>query len=312
MPLPRIVEPAFPLWALPAAALALGSWLSVLPGSPFLARATAAAALGDARCALLACAAGDAALAASVLVFVRLSEFYGRARHPEGGVRPYLGPWRREASSVRDGGLSSSRTTRTRTRKSKNDDDDGESASSSVVVPPRLFAPFYLLLALSCACLAPAAGLAHALLTTPGGVFSSSSSFFSSAGASASASAASASVALLPYLFLFAWQWLLEMRLCRRSLMAPAIPLAFSLARPWQLARAAALVEYLAEAAAATAGAAATTAAGGSGDALVAPLPLPSPSWLPLALRLLSLFWIFDTAALLVWLPWTYNWQTQA
>lgn len=270
MPLPQIVEPALPLWALPAASLALGAWLSVLPGSPFVAKATAAAASGDAKGALLASSTGDFALAASVFAFVKLAELYGRARHPDGGVRPYLGPWRRDPSSS----LSRTTTTRTRTTtKNKNDD-----ASASAVVPPRLFAPFYLLFALTCACLAPAGGLAHSLLTT-GGVSDSTTA------------GASAAVALGPYLALFAWQWLLEMKLCRRSLMAPAIPLAFSLARPWQLARAAALVEYLAEA--------------GENS-------LPSPSWLPLALRLLALFWTFDSAALLVWLPWTFNWQTQS
>ena len=174
------------------------------------------------------------------------------------------------------------------------DDDDASAAAaaSAAVVPPRLFAPFYLLLALSCACLAPAVGLAHSLLTT-GGLSDST------------AAGASAAVALGPYLALFAWQWLLEMKLCRRSLLAPAVPLAFSLARPWQLARSAALVEYLAEAAAAV-----PLASALAGEKT--PLPLPSPPWLPAALRLLSLFWTFDTAALLVWLPWTYNWQTQA
>ena len=280
MPLPLIVEPAYPLWALPAAALALGAWLSVLPGSPLVARAAAAAASGDARGALLASAAGDVALGASVLAFVRLSELYGRARHPGGGLRDYPGPWRRRV------GVSSSRTTRARTNKSDAGEDDDAS------VPPRLFAPFYLLLALSCACLAPAAGLAHSLATT-GGVSDSATA------------GASAAVALGPYLGLFVWQWLLEMKLCRRSLMAPAVPLAFSLARPWQLARSAALVEYLAEAAAVSSP---SSPSGGEGRTV----PLPSPRWLPTALRLLSLFWTFDTAALLVWLPWTYNWQLQA
>ena len=303
MPPPRIVEPTYPLWALPAATLALGAWISVLPGSPLVARAAAAAASGDARGALLAAAAGDLAFGASVLAFVRLSELYGRERHPGGGVRPYLGPWRRDASSS-SSSLSHSRpTTRTRTRtttRTKNtdnaaaaaDDASAAAAASAAVVPPRLFAPFYLLLALSCACLAPAAGLAHSLLTT-GGLSDST------------AAGASAAVALGPYLALFAWQWLLEMKLCRRSLLAPAVPLAFSLARPWQLARSAALVEYLAEAAAAV-----PLASALAGEK--APLLLPSPPWLPAALRLLSLFWTFDTAALLVWLPWTYNWQTQA
>ena len=298
MPLPQIVEPTYPLWALPAAALALGAWLSVLPGSPLVARATAAAASGDARGALLASAAGDAALGAAALVFVRLAELYGRERHPGGGVRPYLGPWRRrEAGS----GGASSRTARRATtaaattaaaKKKKNGSSKAEGGDEpgGVVAPPRLFAPFYLLLALSCACLAPAAGLAHSLLSS-GGV-----------GDPASAGA-SAAVALGPYLALFAWQWLLEMRLCRWSLLAPAVPLAFSLARPWQLARSAALVEYLAEAAAAAAGAG--VAAGAEAAAV-------SPPWLPVALRLLSLFWTFDTAALLELLPWTYNWQTQA
>lgn len=281
MPLPQIVEPPYPLWALPAAALALGAWLSVLPGSPLVARATAAAASGDAKGALLASAAGDAALGLSVFAFVKLAELYGRERHPGGGVRPYLGPWRREASRA-------ARRTTTMTRKN-NGGKAEEDHNSGVVAPPRLFAPFYLLLALSCACLAPAAGLAHSLVSSGGGV-----------GADPSSAGASAAVALGPYLALFAWQWLLEMRLCRRSLLAPAVPLAFSLARPWQLARSAALVEYLAEAAAGAAEGAATGAAA------------VSPSWLPAALRLLSLFWTFDTAALLVWLPWTYNWQTQA
>ena len=298
MPLPQIVEPCFPLWALPAAFLGMGAWLSVLPGSPFVARATAAAASGDAREALLASSAGDFALAVSVFAFVTLSELYGRARHPGGGVRPYLGPWRREPSS------SSLSRTRTRTttpppppptttkkkKENKNITNSEDNApASAVVVPPRLFAPFYLLLALTCACLAPATGLAHSLLTT-GGV------------SDPATVGASAAVALGPYLALFAWQWLLAMRLCRRSLMAPTIPLAFSLARPWQLARSAALVEYLAEAA----------AAGRSSSPPSSSVPLPSPSWLPPALRLLSLFWTFDTAALLVWLPWTFNWQTQA
>ena len=86
------------------------------------------------------------------------------------------------------------------------------------------------------------------------------------------------------------------------------MPLAFSLARPWQLARSAALVEYLAEAAAAGVGAGSAEEAAASAAAAA----VVSPPWLPVALRLLSLFWTFDTAALLVWLPWTYNWQTQA
>ena len=286
MPLPQIVEPAFPLWALPAAALALGAWLSVLPGSPVVARATAAAAAGDAKGALLASAAGDVALGASVFAFVKLAELYGRERHPGGGVRPYLGPWRREAS--KSSGVSSRTARRTTIKENTN-------SNPSVVAPPRLFAPFYLLFALSCACLAPAAGLAHSLLSS-GGV------------ADPTSAGASAGVALAPYLLLFAWQWLLEMRLCRRSLLAPAVPLAFSLARPWQLARSAALVEYLAEAAAAGVGAGSAEEAAASAAAAA----VVSPPWLPVALRLLSLFWTFDTAALLVWLPWTYNWQTQA
>ena len=264
----------------------------MLPGSPFVARAAAAAAAGDAKGALLASLAGDSALGVSVLVFVRLAELYARERHPGGGLRPYLGPWRREASS---GSSPSSRTT-TRTSARKNNAEQEDAAADAAVVPPRLFAPFYLLLALSCACLAPAAGLAHSLISSRGAIDSST----------AAAGASSAAVALVPYLLLFAWQWLLEMKLCRRSLLAPVVPLAFSLARPWQLARAAALVEYLAEAAAAAAGPVSSSA----GKTL--PLPLPSPLWLPAALRLLSLFWTFDTAALLVWLPWTYNWQTQA
>lgn len=61
--------------------------------------------------------------------------------------------------------------------------------------------------------------------------------------------------------------------------------------RPWQLARGAGLV-----------------AACASATRVAVLLP---PRWLAPALRALCLFWTFDTAALLVWLPWTYGWQTQ-
>lgn len=278
----EISEPALPLWAAPAASLALGAWLSVLPGSPCVARATAAAAAGDARGALLWSSLGDAALAVSVFAFFKLSEVYGRARHPRGGIRPYSGPWRNDENNSSKSSKSKS------TRRSS---PSPRSRSSSPVVPPRWFAPPYLLFALTAACLAPAAGLAHALLTS-GGV---------SDPASAGASAA---VALFPYLSLWCFQWLCEMKFFRRSFVAPAVPLAFSLARPWQLARSAALAEYLAEAAAASKATSWSVPASAA-----APVPMPSPRWLPAALRLLSLFWTFDTAALLVWLPWTYNYH---
>jgi hypothetical protein len=75
------------------------------------------------------------------------------------------------------------------------------------------------------------------------------------------------------------------------SILAPAIPLAFALFRPWQLARGAGM-------------AAAAAAAPGSARAL-------APAALARALRWLASSWTFDTAALLVWLPWTYNWQLQ-
>ena len=284
------VEPRFPLWTFPAASLTLGAWLSVLPGSPCVARATAAAAAGDAKGALLWSWLGDAALAASVFAFFKLAEGYGRARPPPGGIRPYSGPWKKEKNN--------GRSRRATTTTAKENDHD--------VVPPRFFAPFYLLFALAAACLAPAAGLAHSLLTTTKGGMPDSSS---TAGASA------AVVALLPYLSLWGFQWLCEMRLFRRSFVAPAVPLAFSLARPWQLARSAALVEYLAEATAATADRAtswsvpASLTSSSSSSSSSSSLPMPSPSWLPAALRLLALFWTFDTAALLVWLPWTFNYQ---
>jgi len=246
----------------------------VLPGSPCVSKATAAAAAGHAKGALLWSSLGDAALALSVFAFFKLSELYGRERHPRGNLKPYLGPWRKE------NGRSS------RSRRSENDDD--------VVVPPRLFAPFYLLFALTAACLAPAAGLAHALFTT-GGISNPASA------------GAAAAVALFPYLSLWSFQWLLEMKVFRRSFVAPAVPLAFSLARPWQLARSAALVEYLAEAA--TANRATSWNVPASSTPSSSTLPMPSPQWLPAALRLLSLFWTFDTAALLVWLPWTFNYH---
>ena len=75
------------------------------------------------------------------------------------------------------------------------------------------------------------------------------------------------------------------------SVLAPTIPLAFSIYRPWQLNRGAGLA-----------------AACASATRIADLLP---PRWLAMGLRLLCLFWTFDTAALLVWLPWTYGWQTQ-
>jgi hypothetical protein len=268
-----VTEPAWPVWALPALLATAAAALAVLPGAPAAASAAAALEAGalarrrapprrgwGASAAWRAAAgstapvlAADLLLAVALLAFFKAAEAYGRARHVRGTVPPYRGPWLCGP---------------------------GRGAAP---VPPRWFAPAYLLLALTAAFLLPAGALtAHALTAGRAAGF---------------APDPAAAAALIPYLALFLTQYACEMGLLRRSFLAPAVPLAFMLVRPWQLARGLALAR-----------------GGGSGGSVgfgVTGAWPPAPAWCPALLTFLSVFWTFDTAALLVWLPWTYNWHLQ-
>lgn len=132
---PRVSEPSLPLWPLPAAALVGGAWLAALPGSPAVAAAGAAASRGAPATALALVAAGDAAFGASVGACLWLASVYGALRHPAGGVKRYVGPWRDAAGAAH---------------------------------PPSCFAPAYLVLALTLAVLAPAGAMAKEFVATGG------------------------------------------------------------------------------------------------------------------------------------------------
>lgn len=124
---PLVSEPAYPLWALPAAVLTAGAWAAALPGSPAVALAGAAASGGNAGTALAIVLAGDAVFGLSIAAFYALASVYAARRHPGGGVKSYAGPWRDAKGTPH---------------------------------PPSCFAPGYLLVALTAAALAPAGGLA--------------------------------------------------------------------------------------------------------------------------------------------------------
>lgn len=72
--------------------------------------------------------------------------------------------------------------------------------------------------------------------------------------------------------------------------MSPAIPILFGLYRFWQLSRGLWLLHLPA-------------AAGG--------LAAPIKGWLSRVLRYELLFWSFDWAVVLAFLPWTYDWARQ-
>ena len=90
---------------------------------------------------------------------------------------------------------------------------------------------------------------------------------------------------LLPYLLVFVPQMLLETRYMRTTVMAPTIPILFMFYRLWQFIRSLNLV--------------------------AAAKPQDEVLWFKAYLLATLGFWIFDTAAVLTWLPWTYNWQLQ-
>jgi hypothetical protein len=90
---------------------------------------------------------------------------------------------------------------------------------------------------------------------------------------------------LLPYLLVFVPQMLLETRYMRTTVMAPTIPILFMFYRLWQFIR--------------------------SLNLTAASKPQEDVLWVKTYLLATLGFWVFDTAAVLTWLPWTYNWQLQ-
>jgi hypothetical protein len=107
-----------------------------------------------------------------------------------------------------------------------------------------------------------------------------------------------AAYCLAPYLLAFLPQGFLETKFLRRSVMAPVIPILFMYYRLWQFLRSLQAVRGFQ----AVAAAAAATGGGSSSGGM---------QWLQWYLLSLLALWVFDTASVLVWLPWTYNWQLQ-
>jgi hypothetical protein len=253
---PTITEPAFPAWAAVAAILTLGAFIAVLPGGPASAAAAAPPPSPPSWSATLHAVrplvAADLAAAACIFAFLKAGEAYGRARHG-GRTTPYPGPWR----VALPGSVAAATPPAT---------------ASPSSTPPRCFAPAYLLFAATVAFLVPASALVGSCFRGGGG------------GGPGGPPPPAVAAALAPYLALFVFQYACETAWLRRSILAPTIPLAFMVVRPWQLARSLALVGG---------------GVGGGGSP-------PHPS-ITVLLQALALFWTFDTAALLAWLPWTYN-----
>lgn len=259
-----------PVWAVPAALLTLGALVAVLPGSPAVA-ASVAALEAAARARRQAKAwGGPAAWGAAA-----------RATAPllatDGACAASIFAFVKAGEAygrARHGGILPPYPGPWRRAA-------GGPPGPAGSAPPRWFVPAYLLFAASIAFVVPFLALAASALPRPGG-----------------APPPAAAAALVPYLALFAFQWGCEVAWLRASPLAPAVPLAFMLARPWQLARGLAIAG----------GGAGVGAAGAA--ALHHHLPSaypPAPGWVPPLLRALALFWTFDTAALLVWLPFTFN-----
>lgn len=139
---------------------------------------------------------------------------------------------------------------------------------------PRGFAPGYLGLAFVITVITPSSVLLYTLLVT---------------NSSSSITRPLACATLLPYLLVFIPQIMLETKVLNQSFMTPMLPVLYMYYRLWQFIRSLGLVAQHE-----------SNPVGGSAASL-----------LKVYLVSLLVFWVFDTACTILWMPWMYDWQLQ-
>lgn len=139
---------------------------------------------------------------------------------------------------------------------------------------PRGFAPGYLGFALFISLIIPSAVSLYVLVAS---------------NTNSSISRPLVCATLVPYLLVFVPQIILETKYLNRSFMTPVLPVLYMYYRLWQFIRSLGLVaKYESD------------IVGGVAASL-----------LKAYLVSLLMFWVFDTACTMVWMPWMYDWQLQ-